>query len=132
MTAAPPGLGVHGVTFIFDLLTPKVDRFVILSVDHSCQFAEKSLSKYRVHNIDNKRTDGRTDAQKTSCFRHSIRNKSENERISRWLRKMVTVAADGEARRAVGLLSDSLHDLHKDTCIAVAQLLTSSLVTCLL
>ena len=31
----------HRVTLTFDLFTPKVDRFIPRSVDHSCQFVAK-------------------------------------------------------------------------------------------
>jgi len=48
----------------FDLLTLKVTVSSLFPVDNLCRFAAKSdhsFSKYRVHQIGNKRTDGQTD-----------------------------------------------------------------------
>ena len=51
------------VTLTFDLLTPKIDRFMPLPcpVDRLYQFTSKSVhsySKYRLHKFGNRRTDG--------------------------------------------------------------------------
>ena len=64
----PPGLQIYlwyRVTLTFDLLTPKLTVSRPCFVDHLCQLAAKSVdsfSKYRVHNICNRRTDGHVES----------------------------------------------------------------------
>jgi len=64
------------MTLIFDLLTPKVDHFMPLPMDHLWQLASKSVylfSQYRLYKFDthmnerrrNERTDERTDGRTT-------------------------------------------------------------------
>jgi len=64
--ACPPGVYLQPrVSLTFDLLTPKVDRFMSsLYVVHLCQFASQSVHSFsncRVHDFGNERTDGQTD-----------------------------------------------------------------------
>jgi len=60
VTSRPPVI----LTYLYDLLTPKLTVSCPCTVDYLCQFAAiwvHSFVKYRVHKIRNGRTDGQTD-----------------------------------------------------------------------
>jgi len=67
----PTGLQIYirpHVTLNFDLLTPKVDRFMPLPiVDHVCQLASKLVHSFQsivfTRLVTDEQTDGRTDGQ---------------------------------------------------------------------
>jgi len=65
----PPGLQFYlrsRVTLTFDLLTPKL---VVSCPYNGHLYSVHLFSRYRVHKVGNRRTDGRTDKSITLCLR---------------------------------------------------------------